>query len=114
MIRALWMTLAAATLLLLCPHARAETMVASYYGAESGHRTASGQHFNPEGMTAAHRSLPFGTVLRVCYQGCVDVVVNDRGPAKWTHRDLDLAKGAARKIGLIRRGHGPVQVERVR
>lgn len=113
MIRALWMTLAAVTLLLLCPHARAETMVASFYGAESGHRTASGQHFNPEGMTAAHRSLPFGTKLHVCYQGCVVVTVNDRGPFI-RGRQLDLAHGAARAIGLTARGYGPVRVERVR
>jgi rare lipoprotein A len=93
--------------------ARSETMVASYYGAESGRHTASGARFNPEGFTAAHRTLPFGTRLRVCHQGCVDVVVNDRGPAKWTHRSLDLSKGAARRIGLIARGYGPVQVERV-
>lgn len=112
MIRALWMTLAAATLLLLCPHARAETMVASYYGAESGHRTASGQHFNPEGMTAAHRSLPFGTVLRVCYQGCAVVTVTDRGPARWTGRSLDLSRGAAATIGMIRVGVARVEVVR--
>ena len=91
---------------------RAETMVASYYGAESGHRTASGARFEPEGRTAAHRSLPFGTKLPVCYRGCVVVTVNDRGPFV-RGRQLDLSKGAAREIGLIARGHGPVQVERV-
>lgn len=95
--------------------ARAESMIASYYGAESGHRTASGERFNPNGLTAAHRTLPFGTRLRVCYhRACVVVRVSDRGPARWTHRSLDLSKGAARAIGMLHVGVARVQVERVR
>lgn len=89
---------------------RAETMVASYYGAESGERTANGERFNPGGMTAAHRSLPFGTKLRVCRgERCAVVRVNDRGPFV-AGRSLDLAQGAARVIGLP--GVGRVTVER--
>ena len=55
--------------------------MASYYGNESGSKTASGQRFNENAMTCAHRSLPFGTKLRVIHRGqSVVVTVNDRGP----------------------------------
>jgi rare lipoprotein A len=74
--------------------------VASYYGNESGSRTASGQRFNQNAMTCAHRSLPFGTRLRVTHGGrSVVVTVNDRGPFV-RGRVLDLSTGAARAIGL--------------
>jgi rare lipoprotein A len=76
------------------------TGVASTYGNESGSQTASGQRFNENLMTCAHRSLPFGTKLRVSHGGrSVIVTVNDRGP--YVHgRVLDLSTGAARAIGL--------------
>lgn len=88
------------------PHAANATCgMTSWYGTESGTRTASGQRFNPEGLTAAHRSLPFNSVLTVTYAGrSIKVRVNDRGPAKWTHRDLDLSKGAARALGMVKTG----------
>lgn len=87
-----------------------ETMVVSYYGAESGKRTANGERFIPSGMTAAHKTLPFGTKLRVCRgERCVSVRVNDRGPFI-RGRSLDLAEGAARVIGLP--GVGRVEVTR--
>jgi rare lipoprotein A len=74
--------------------------VASYYGNESGSRTASGQRFNQNDMTCAHRSLPFGTKLRVSSGGrSVVVTVNDRGPFV-RGRVLDLSKGAARALGM--------------
>jgi rare lipoprotein A len=74
--------------------------VASFYGNESGSKTASGQRFNENAMTAAHRSLPFGTKLRVTYKGrSVVVTVNDRGPFI-KGRVLDLSTGAARAVGL--------------
>ena len=74
--------------------------IASYYGSESGSRTASGQHFNQNAMTAAHRSLPFGTRLKVTHgDRSVVVTINDRGPFI-RGRVLDLSKGAARAIGL--------------
>jgi rare lipoprotein A len=74
--------------------------IASYYGNESGSRTASGQHFNQNAMTAAHRSLPFGTQLKVTHgDRSVIVTINDRGPFV-RGRVLDLSKGAARAIGL--------------
>lgn len=84
----------------------AHAEVASIYGGRDGlcgHRTASGAAFNCTAMTAAHRSLPFGTRVRVCYNGCVIVTINDRGP--WVrHRDIDLSPVAARAIGLLHTG----------
>jgi hypothetical protein len=75
-------------------------MRASFYGAGErlNKRTANGEVFNPRAMTAAHRTLPFGTRLQVCYRGCTVVRINDRGPAAWTGRSLDLTAGAARAI----------------
>lgn len=96
------------------PALGAECHMASYYGTESGTRTANGERFTGNDMTAAHRSLPFGTRLRVTYQGRTVVVrVNDRGPAKWTHRDLDLSKAAARALGMIQAGTGRVCWEKI-
>jgi rare lipoprotein A len=84
---------------------------ASYYGNESGSRTASGQRFNQNAMTAAHRSLPFGTKLRVTHRGqSVIVTVNDRGPFI-KGRVLDLSTGAARAIGLTGAGVGHITAE---
>ena len=85
--------------------------MASYYGNESGSRTASGQRFNQNAMTAAHRSLPFGTKLRVTHGGSsVIVTINDRGPFV-RGRVLDLSTGAARAIGLTGAGVGRVTAE---
>jgi rare lipoprotein A len=85
--------------------------MASYYGNESGSRTASGQRFNQGAMTCAHRSLPFGTKLRVTHGGqSVVVTVNDRGPFV-RGRVLDLSTGAARAIGLTGAGVGRVIAE---
>ena len=85
--------------------------VASFYGNESGSKTASGQRFNQNAMTAAHRSLPFGTRLRVTHGGrSVIVTINDRGPFI-RGRVLDLSTGAARAIGLTSAGVGRVTAE---
>ena len=85
--------------------------MASYYGTESGSRTASGQRMNSNAMTCAHRSLPFGTKLRVTHGGrSVVVTVNDRGPFI-RGRVLDLSTGAARAIGLTAAGVGRVTAE---
>ena len=85
------------------------TGVASMYGNESGSKTASGQRFNENAMTCAHRSLPFGTKLRVSHGGrSVIVTVNDRGPFV-RGRVLDLSTGAAHAIGLS--GIGQVTAE---
>jgi rare lipoprotein A len=85
--------------------------VASFYGNESGSKTASGQRFNENDMTAAHRSLPFGTKLRVTHRGrSVVVTINDRGPFI-KGRVLDLSTGAARAVGLTSSGVGHVTAE---
>ena len=85
--------------------------MASFYGNKSGSKTASGQRFNQNAMTAAHRSLPFGTKLRVTHGGSsVVVTINDRGPFV-RGRVLDLSTGAARAIGLTGAGVGRVTAE---
>jgi rare lipoprotein A len=85
--------------------------MASFYGNESGSKTASGQRFNQNAMTAAHRSLPFGTKLRVTHGGrSVVVTINDRGPFI-RGRVLDLSTGAARAVGLTGAGVGRVVAE---
>jgi rare lipoprotein A len=86
---------------------------ASYYSA--GHRTASGEHFNPNGFTAASRTLPFGTRLHVTNPATgrsVEVRINDRGPFV-RGRELDLARGAAAALGMIGRGTANLQVARL-
>jgi rare lipoprotein A len=85
--------------------------MASYYGNESGSRTASGQRFNQNALTCAHRSLPFGTKLRVTHGSrSVVVTVNDRGPFV-LGRVLDLSTAAARAVGLTGAGVGRVTAE---
>ena len=85
--------------------------MASFYGNESGSKTASGQRFNENAMTAAHRSLPFGTKLKVTHgDRSVVVTINDRGP--FVHgRVLDLSTAAARAVGLTSAGVGRVVAE---
>jgi len=89
---------------------------ASYYGHEFAWRlTASGEPYNPDKLSAAHRTLPLGTKLKVTnlHNGkSVLVTINDRGPYV-KPRELDLSLGAARKLGMIRRGIARVRIERV-
>ena len=86
---------------------------ASYYGSGfSGRRTASGERFNPSELTAAHRTLPFGTRVKVTNQSngrSVVVRINDRGPFHHS-RVIDLSHEAARQIGLVRQGQGQVEL----
>jgi rare lipoprotein A len=105
---------AALILILLSTSAFAgQKVTATWYGAElAGNRTASGERFNPNGLTAAHRTLPFGTCLRVSNPKTgrsVAVRVNDRGPFT-KGVSLDLSHGAARAIGM--RVTQPVVVNR--
>ena len=67
-------------------------MVASFYGhgERLARHTASGAVFNPHAYTAAHKTLPFGTHLRVCHRSCVTVVVNDRGPFRSEEHTSEL------------------------
>ena len=99
------------------PRHAAGTVLASWYGAPSEYlnrRTASGEIFRPLALTAAHRSLPFGTRLRVSFRGrSVVVRIADRGPAARTGRSLDLSRGAAAVLGLTRVGVGRVSIERI-
>lgn len=94
--------------------ASTQTGLASYYGAElHGHRTASGVRFNRHDLTAAHRSLPFGTRLKVTNLAngrSVVLRINDRGP--FVHRRiLDVSEAAARQLGFIGRGFTKVKLE---
>lgn len=92
-----------------------ETGTASWYGGRrhDGHRTANGEIFNSRELTAAHRSLPFGTVVRVTnlVNGrTIKVRINDRGPYVRS-RIIDLSTRAARDLGMFERGVVPVKVE---
>jgi rare lipoprotein A len=85
--------------------------LASFYGNESGRQTASGQRFDQNALTCAHRSLPFGTKLRITHgDRSVVVTVNDRGPFV-KGRVLDLSTAAARAVGLTSAGVGHVTAE---
>lgn len=88
--------------------------LATYYGKEfSGRSTSSGEVFDPSALTCAHRTLPFGTRLKVSYPKkatAVEVRVNDRGPQK-LERILDLSRAAADELGLTADGVGPVEAE---
>ncbi|TRD12359.1 septal ring lytic transglycosylase RlpA family protein [Erythrobacter insulae] len=90
------------------------TGVASYYGRRfHGRLTANGERFNMNAMTAAHKTLPFGTKVRVINARngrSVVVRINDRGPFI-RGRTIDLSRGAARKLGMISRGHASVKME---
>jgi rare lipoprotein A len=91
-------------------------VVASWYGPSfHGRRTASGQVFDQDRLTAAHKTLPFGTKLRVTNLRngrSVLVTVTDRGPYV-RNRQLDVSRGAARRLGLIQRGTAPVLIEKL-
>ena len=92
------------------PSESRSTMLASWYGPGfHGRTTANGERYDMYGLTAAHKTLPFGTKLRVCYNSCVDVRINDRGPFIGA-RELDLSQGAASAIGLIAPGVANVEV----
>lgn len=87
---------------------------ASWYGKQyRGRHTASGERFKPNAMTAAHKTLPFNTIVRVTNLNngrTVKVRINDRGPFK-SGRIIDLSRGAARKVDMVRTGVAPVRLE---
>ena len=91
-------------------------MKASWYGPRfHGKQTANGESYNQMALTAAHKTLPFGTLLRVTNLKngeSVIVRINDRGPYI-EGRDLDLSKGTAQSLGMIKRGVVKVKVERL-
>ena len=88
---------------------------ASYYGLNDGFdgkKAANGEIFHKDGLTAAHKSLPFGTILKVTFLKTgksVNVRIIDRGPYI-AGRDIDLSYGAAVKLGLVKYGIGKVKV----
>ncbi len=96
------------------PEPGARYITASWYGKDfHGRPTSSGERYDMYGFTAAHKTMKFGTRLRVTNPAndkSVDVTVNDRGPFIWG-RDLDLSYGAARQIGFAEIGVGKVKIE---
>lgn len=112
--------------LLVCPHqtfamgpkryhiGETQRGMASSYGLEQGHATSSGERFDPSKLTAAHRHLPFGTIVRVTNESnglSVDVRINDRGP--WGHGDriIDLSSAAADVLKMKKAGVVPVEIQ---
>lgn len=86
---------------------------ASWYALNS--KTASGERMNPSAMTAAHRTLPFGSKVVVTNQRngrSVVVRINDRGPFI-NGRVIDLSKAAAHELGFVRSGHTPICIKKV-
>ncbi len=104
-----------ATMFAIAPaaHANTQTGVASWY--QMGTKTANGERYNPDGMTAAHRSLPFGTIVEVknLRNGrTVRLRINDRGPFVGG-RIIDVSRGGARALGLMGSGTAKVRVTAV-
>jgi rare lipoprotein A len=95
---------------LLCVAIPAQAERASWYGDPQ--KTANGERFNPEAMTAASRTLPFGTIVQVCRSSvaCVAVRINDRGPYV-RGRDIDLSRAAARKLAMLGVGVATVTMQ---
>jgi rare lipoprotein A len=90
-----------------------QTGKASWYGSEAGSRTANGERYNPNGLTAAHRTLAFGTKVRITSlkTGKSTIVrINDRGPFH-RRRMIDVSAGAAKVIGIKNDGIGDVRME---
>ena len=93
--------------------ARGELVLASWYGEPQ--MTASGERFNPKAMTAAMWHVPFGTQVKVCREeACIQVRVNDRGPAKRLHRGIDLSEAAAKQLHMTEIGVAKVRYEIIR
>lgn len=91
-------------LLSIVPARACDKVTASWYGAESGNRTANGEHFNGTSMTCAHKTLPFGTELHLTHRGNTAICrVNDRGPFV-KGRELDVSRAVAAKLGMLKAG----------
>lgn len=91
----------------------AETCMASWYGAESGPRTASGERFQPNGVSCAHKTMPFGSIAQVTHLASGRTIacrINDRGPFV-KGRCIDLSHGAAIALGIAGAGVARVRVD---
>jgi rare lipoprotein A len=89
---------------------------ASWYGSESGNRTANGERFRPDWITAAHTTLPLPTYVEVTALETgrrILVRINDRGPFVQGPRIIDLSRGAAEELGIRARGVAPVRIRAV-
>ena len=97
--------------------ATSETRVCSYYSRHhDGHITAGGKKFDSNALTAAHRTYPMGTKLKLTNTAndkSVEVVVNDRGPFV-KGRDISVTRRAARELGFIKQGLATVRIDEVR
>ena len=92
----------------------AEGYAAYYADSLHGHKTASGELYDKTALTAAHRTLPFNTVVRVTNlinRRSVQVRINDRGPFDSRRRIIDLSRAAAERIGMLKDGIVPVRIE---
>src|SRR5689334_19906246 len=102
----------------MAEHPGAQRGLATFYGKEQqGGPTASGERFDMRKLTAAHRTLPFGTRVRVTNTRngrSVEVRINDRGPYGGNGRIIDVSEAAARRLGMIDAGVVPVTVEVLR
>ncbi|HMI83546.1 MAG TPA: septal ring lytic transglycosylase RlpA family protein [Polyangiaceae bacterium] len=91
-----------------------ETGLATYYASSlAGHRTASGERYDPSQLTAAHRRLPFGTLVEVRRRDgkrSVIVRINDRGPYSGANRVIDLSRRAAEALGIVQAGKAMVEI----
>ena len=114
MIKQLLAAVAAPFLIATPTLAAPQTAVASWYGPGfEGNRTANGEIYRQNGISVAHKSLPFGTRVRICLPAtgrCVIARVNDRGPFI-SGRSFDLSRGAADAIGLTGMGVGTITYE---
>lgn len=93
---------------------RLEGQATYYADSLAGNKTASGERYRPGDFTAAHRTLPFGTVVRVTRtdtQVATYVKINDRGPFGNQERVIDLSKAAASDLGMLRAGVVPVRID---
>lgn len=89
---------------------------ASWYGNESGNRTANGERFRPDWITAAHTTLPLPSYVEVTALDTgrrIIVRVNDRGPFVQGPRIIDLSRSAAERLGMKAQGQAPVRVRRI-
>lgn len=103
---------AAALVCAFATSARAEICIASWYGAESGPRTANGERFIPSAISCAHKTRPFGAVVTVTDLASgrhIECRINDRGPFV-KGRCIDLSLGAAHALGITGRGLARVDV----